>query len=931
MSGGSLRLAWRLAARQARTHRLRAVAIVATLAVPVAVATAVDVVARTTTLTATEQAHRQLGAAAALVSWSGATSVSQAPNPSDGTSVVQAQPAPATGMIAGSPAPARLPGGLVPPGAIVTPEADATTYLRSDTQGTYAQTRGVDLRAAGPAQTVVIDAGRVPAGAGEAAVTPALAHQLRVGVGSVLTVPGSPVTLRMVGVVDDRYTHGDATVWTVASTALRLQAAYQPGGGFPTGYSSWFVATPAPITWPDVLSANRHGLFVISRWVIAHPPPAAQVPWATTAGPAVQHASTRTRNEVVALLGAMLLLEVILLAGPAFAVGARRRSHELAVLAASGASRRQLVAVVAGDGAVLGVLAAAAGATVGVAGASVTLAIMQSRFRVVPGPVTIHAAEVVGIAALAVVSGLVAALLPALAASRADTAQVLRGRQAPAPLSWRPAVAGAASIGIAGLLGITNLRSSSGGSVALVGAAALAGVGCALLTPAVLVLAGRAAPHLGVWGRLAVRDASRNRSAASPAVAAIVAVVAAATAVLVYGATSAARDRATFQPSVTVGDAVAYLAPAGQPGGLGPVDEATAQSAAQTVRRALPGAAVVELRITGGSRTVVVLPPARAGCPQPQVSFSSSGDGNGYSMSSGTAVAAGGQTPASCAEVQALGGSTAVLDDGSALRAILGGTAGARAAAALQAGRAVVFDPTLLAGGAVSLALGPGQPASAHLPALAVRLPQGATAVATVVLPLSEAPALHLTTAASELYVVHAALKPAGRLAAASTALEHSGQSTLYVQAGYHDRVSPLLLAVAGGDILLTLAAAVAATALVTADSAEELRILAAVGAGPSGRRRLAMSRAALIGGIGATFGALAGLLPGISLVWRLTRGSSRFAVLAAGPVPGTGTYPLHIPWLDITLIVVGAPLLAAAAAAAITRTRVDLPRRRTT
>lgn len=929
MSGGSLRLAWRLAARQARTHRLRALAIIATLAVPVAVTTAVDVVARTTTLSGTEQAHRQLGAAAALVSWSGATSVTQAPNPSEGTSLVQAQPAPASGLIAGSPAPARLPAGLVPRGAIVTPEADASSYLRSDTEGTYAEIRGVDLRAVGPAQTVVVEAGRVPAGAGDVAVTPTLGRQLRVGIGSVLTVPNSPVALRVVGVVDDRYTHGDATAWTVADTALRLQAAYPPGGGQPTGYSSWYVATPAPITWPEVLSANHQGLFVTSRWVIAHPPPAAQVPWSTTTGPAVQRASTSTRNEVVALLGAMLLLEVILLAGPAFAVGARRRSHELAVLAASGASRRQLVAVVAGDGAVLGVLAAAAGAVVGVAGASVTLAIMQSRVRVVPGPVTIHAAEVVGIAALAVVSGLIAALLPALAASRADTAQVLRGRQAPAPLSWRPAVAGAASIGIAGLLGITNLRSTSGGSVALVGAAALAEVGCALLTPAVLVLAGRAAPHLGVWGRLAVRDASRNRSAASPAVAAIVAVVAAATAVLVYGATSAARDRATFQPSVTVGDAVAYLAPAGQPGGLGPVDEATARAAAQTVRRALPGAAVVELRITGGSRTVVVLPPARAGCPQPQVSFSTSGDGYGYSSS--IAVAAGGQAPASCAEVQALGGSTALLDDGSALRAILGGAAGAQAAAALQAGRAVVFDPSLLAGGAVSLALGPGQPASAHLPAVAVRLPQGATAVASVVLPLSEAPALHLTTAASELYVVHAARQPAARLAAASTALEHSGQSTLYVQAGYHDRVSPLLLAVAGGDILLTLAAAVAATALVTADSAEELRILAAVGAGPAGRRRLAMSRAALIGGIGATFGALAGLLPGISLVWRLTRGSARFAVLATGPLPGTGTYPLHIPWLDIALIVVGAPLLAAGAAAAITRTRVELPRRRST
>ena len=60
------------------------------------------------------------------------------------------------------------------------------------------------------------------------------------------------------------------------------------------------------------------------------------------------------------------MLETVLLAGPAFAVGARRRRRDLALVAAAGATPAHLRRIVLADGVVLGAVAAAAGVALGV-------------------------------------------------------------------------------------------------------------------------------------------------------------------------------------------------------------------------------------------------------------------------------------------------------------------------------------------------------------------------------------------------------------------------------------------------------------------------------------------------------------------------------------------------------------------------------------
>ncbi|NVI89085.1 hypothetical protein HUX53_17840, partial [Actinomadura sp. BRA 177] len=68
-----------------------------------------------------------------------------------------------------------------------------------------------------------------------------------------------------------------------------------------------------------------------------------------SAGPA-----SAAETAVLALIVAMIVLEVVLLAGPAFAVDVRRRRRDLALVAASGGAGRHLRAIVLTSGLLLG-------------------------------------------------------------------------------------------------------------------------------------------------------------------------------------------------------------------------------------------------------------------------------------------------------------------------------------------------------------------------------------------------------------------------------------------------------------------------------------------------------------------------------------------------------------------------------------------------
>lgn len=103
-----------------------------------------------------------------------------------------------------------------------------------------------------------------------------------------------------------------------------------------------------------------------------------------------------------------------------------------------------------------------------------------------------------------------------------------------------------------------------------------------VLTSGTLVAASaRLAPHLGVAGRLAVRDTARNRARSAPAVAALIAAVAGITAGAVYTQSSEDHDARQYVASAAPGTVVTQLTATTE------VDELMAQGA-EALRATLP-------------------------------------------------------------------------------------------------------------------------------------------------------------------------------------------------------------------------------------------------------------------------------------------------------------------------------------------------------
>ena len=128
------------------------------------------------------------------------------------------------------------------------------------------------------------------------------------------------------------------------------------------------------------------------------------------------------------LISGLGLLEVVLLAGAAFAVGARRQTRELGLVGASGGSARHVRRIVLAQGLVLGgcgaALGVAAGFLIAVAGRPLWERLEDGRILSWEfGPWEIAAAAMIGM-----LSGLAAAVIPAVGAGRMRPVDALAER-----------------------------------------------------------------------------------------------------------------------------------------------------------------------------------------------------------------------------------------------------------------------------------------------------------------------------------------------------------------------------------------------------------------------------------------------------------------------------------------------------------------------
>jgi putative ABC transport system permease protein len=351
--------------------------------------------------------------------------------------------------------------------------------------------------------------GRGPQAPGEVAIDAGLAKQGGFQVGDrigVLTLqPKRTFTLvGIFGYTGDRDSLGGETrVAFTEPVAQRLMLG-QPGAYSVVNVQAQQGVSPSKLR--DAIQARLGGGYVVrTRQQVA----------ADQAGD-VEGFLGFIRAFLLGFAGVALFVGVFLILNT-FSILVAQRTRELALLRALGAGRGQVLRSVLVEAVVVGLLAATLGMAAGLGVAVLLRAVMeaQSGLRFPDAGLTLPGSAVVASYLVGVMVTVVAALLPALRASRVAPMSALRDAATPdRPLTALtvagavPALLGVVAVGVAlfGDLGDATLP-------ALLGGVLLAFIGVAMLTPAIGRPAVAALGRALAWstpGELGRRNAARN-------------------------------------------------------------------------------------------------------------------------------------------------------------------------------------------------------------------------------------------------------------------------------------------------------------------------------------------------------------------------------------------------------------------------------------
>ncbi|MEV6968801.1 FtsX-like permease family protein [Hamadaea sp. NPDC051192] len=887
----SWRVSLRLARREARRHKGRSAMVAALIGAPVVALAFVAVTYKTFGLTPDEQATRQMGRADAVVNWSSDVPIEQF---GDANAVSQQPPS----------GPARPKNdqtllSMLPSGSKVSFLDNSGMQLRMRTPSGIAglQARYVDLGDPLSEGMVTLLSGRGPAKDGEVALSPQAADRLGVSVGgSVRTLDGDR-TLSVVGLVE----FPDDLREMILFHPAALTRNDERGG-------SWLIGIPGGVTTDLVKQLNQVGVWVDPRVELFGTP--------MEQGPGGGTEELALSTIVVGLI----VFEVILLCAPAFAVGARRRRRELALVAANGGTPKQLRRIMLADGVVLGVVGAVPGLLLGVLLAALGRPFLEEYLGARGGAFRVFPSALAAGLVLAVVTGLLAALVPAVTTARQDVVTALSGRRGITRSRRRWIIVGLAMMaaGVAASGGATMLADSQ----LLLAGLVLAQLGFVVVTPALVGLLGRLGRALPLAPRIAMRDASRNRAAAAPAISAVMAVVTGSVMVGIYMNAETVRSEAYSRPMLPDGYATVRLMDLNPTGGTKSMDAATTARLDGRIREIL---SVRETAVVNGLSCAVadadkycaldLVLPDREKCP-----FE-----NAPTKAEDQARARADQR---CHEDLMLGSAFGVVvDDGSHLPLVTGATADdlAQATAALRSGAVVVTDPRYVVDGKVQVApiisdsKGDQRGTPVEVPAYVLR---------------SGVHGFDLVIGTDSLAKLGLGTQPAYLVAATnrmptsaeeeklnSALLEFSQLAYATVQRTGHDRLDILLIVLALASALVTLAAAAIATGLAAADGRADLATLGAIGASPRVRRFMSLSQSGVIAGVGTILGLAVGIGGALALIAGVNRSQS----LRVWPIPLD--LPMVVPWVQLGIVVL-VPVVAMVGAGLLTRSRLPIERR---
>jgi putative ABC transport system permease protein len=538
----------------------------------------------------------------------------------------------------------------------------------------------------------------------------------------------------------------------------------------------------------------------------------------------------------------------------AFAVIAARRQRQLGMLAAIGATRKQLRLVMVAGGALVGIIAAVTGAVTGLAAWFAAAPHLEAfaghridRFAI-PWDLVVLAML------LAILTAAGAAWWPARAASRVPVVNALSAR----PLKPRPAHRSAivAVLAIVLALACLALANQASGPLIVLGALAMA-LGISFISPLsirALTTAGRRAP---VAVRLALRDLARYQARSAAALAAISLALGIAVAIMIsLAAATSAADAGNLpdnQLQIWIG----------QPGGnqlvpiRTPAELSTLAAAVHRIAGSLGGAAVIPLDMP-----VDPASKPQPGGQQPVVSLNAPVDRaagrNGVYRSVALYVA----TPA---VLRLLGINPATIDPAASILTI-------------QSGQDVLTTITTVTG-------------VTHIQR--IHVPDYGSEP-TSLITLNGLRREHWTQIQSGWMIQSARPLPAAQIAAARDVAAKSG---LVIESrNTQGSLATVRTAATAAGALIALGVLAMAVGLIRAEAARDLRTLTAIGATSTTRRILTATTAGTLALLGALLGS-----------------GAAYLALAAGHRSDIGVLS-RVPVLDLTITIVGVPVAAALA-----------------
>ena len=464
------RLATRLARREVRRRWGRTLLVMVLVAVPVFGMTVITTLVRTAHDTPARQFAAQFGSANLVAI--GDAAAPQGGWPA-GTQIAQGREVSDTGVIA--------------------PNGVARLATVTDLDLNNPVTKGA----------VLLRAGRFPAAAGEALISPKIAHAFGVGVGGELRLSEPAWNERVVGI------GVLATHWTDGLIAVRGNELGASGFQATHDQLQQYTLVRVP-GHPSSAALQRYG------------------PQYFTADNPGGGSTTQAVNWT--LVAGMIALAIagVVISG-AFAVGARRQLVTLGQLSANGTGEGLLKRMLSLQGSWAGVLGTGAGMAAGVT----TLVLMHSRFdnwihRDI-GPFAWSTRDLIAIAITGVLAATIAAYFPARSAARVPVLSALGGRR---PLGDLPRSIVPIGIALFGggvlVLSLVAAASRNSGGNSLAAAAVFGGLlvlsGACCVSPVVVASLAHVGRYTRGAARVALRSIVRNRARSAAVVMALAAI-----------------------------------------------------------------------------------------------------------------------------------------------------------------------------------------------------------------------------------------------------------------------------------------------------------------------------------------------------------------------------------------------------------------------